>query len=95
MREELDVKLARFEELEKLLADPEVLADSQRMSAVAREHGGLARIVRRYKAFLAIGREVEEYTEMLSGDDADFRELAEAELPDLKKRRDEEWDAIL
>ena len=43
------------------------------MSAVAREHGGLARIVRRYKAFLALGREVEEYTEMLSGDDAEFR----------------------
>ena len=95
MREELDAKLARFEELERLLADPEVLSDSHRMSAVAREHGGLARIVRRYKAFLAMGREVEEYTEMLSGDDAEFRELAEAELPNLQKRRDEEWDAIL
>ena len=95
MREELDAKLARFEELERLLADPEVLADSHRLSAVAREHGGLTRIVRRYKAFLAMGREVEEYTEMLSGDDAEFRQLAETELPNLQKRRDEEWDAIL
>ena len=43
----------------------------------------LARIVRRYQAFLAIVQEVEEYTEMLSGDDDDFRELAEAELPNL------------
>ncbi|MBL6909531.1 MAG: peptide chain release factor 1 [Pirellulales bacterium] len=95
MREELDAKLARFEELERLLADPEVLADSHRLSAVAREHGGLTRIVRRYKAFLAMGREVEEYTEMLSGDDTEFRQLAETELPNLQKRRDEEWDAIL
>ena len=95
MREELDVKLARFEELERLLADPVVLADSQRMSSVAREHGGLARIVRRYQAFLAVEREILEYTEMLTGDDTDFRELAAAELPGLEKRRDEEWDVIL
>ncbi|MCK4683637.1 MAG: PCRF domain-containing protein, partial [Pirellulales bacterium] len=89
MREELDAKLARFEELERLLADPEVLADSQRMSAIAREHGSLTRIVRRYKAFLAIGQEIDEYNEMISGDDADLRELAEAELPNLQKRRDD------
>ena len=95
MREELDVKLARFEELERLLADPVVLADSQRMSSVAREHGGLARIVRRYQAFLAVEGEILEYTEMLTGDDTDFRELAAAELPGLEKRRDEEWDVIL
>ena len=65
------------------------------MSAIAREHGSLTRIVRRYKAFLAIGQEIDEYNEMISGDDADLRELAEAELPNLQKRRDDEWDAIL
>jgi len=58
MREELDAKLARFEELERLLADPAVLADSQRLSSVAREHGGLARVVRRYQAFLAVEKEI-------------------------------------
>ncbi len=95
MREELDSKLARFEELEKLLADPQVLADSQRMSAVAREHGGLARLARQYRNFLSLEDEIAEHTEMAAGDDADLRELAEAELPDLRKRRDAEWDSIL
>jgi len=57
MREELDAKLARFEELERLLADPEVLTDSQRMSAIAREHGSLTRIVRRYSCDADIARD--------------------------------------
>ena len=40
----LDEKLARFEELERMMSDPDVLADSTRMAAVAREHGSLANI---------------------------------------------------
>jgi len=95
MREELDSKLARFEELEQQLADPAVQADSQRMSAVAREHGSLARMARRYRDFLTVEREIAEHTEMAAGDDADLRELAEAELPELRCRRDSEWDALL
>ena len=62
MREELDSKLARFEELEQQLADPAVQADSQRMSAVAREHGSLARMARRYRDFLTVEREIAEQT---------------------------------
>jgi peptide chain release factor 1 len=95
MREELDSKLARFEELEQQLADPAVQADSQRMSAVAREHGSLARTARRYRDFLTVEREIAEHAEMAAGDDADLRELAEAELPELRCRRDSEWDALL
>ena len=44
MRDLLDTKLARFEELERAMADPGVLADPQRLSATAREHGTLARL---------------------------------------------------
>ena len=42
MRDMLEKQLARFEELERQMSDPEVLADSQRMANVAREHGSLA-----------------------------------------------------
>ncbi len=95
MREELDSKLARFEELEALLGHPAVLADSQRMATVAREHGSLARLARRYRDFLALEREIAEHTEMAAGADPDLRELAEAELPDLQHRHETEWDEIL
>ena len=39
MRELLDQKLARFEELEKQLLDPAVQASGPQMAAVLREHG--------------------------------------------------------
>ena len=41
MRELLDQKLARFEQLEKDLVNPEVLSSPARITAVAREHGSL------------------------------------------------------
>jgi len=39
MRKMLDEKLARFEELERMMSDPAIQIDSNRMAAVAREHG--------------------------------------------------------
>ena len=44
MREMLEEKLRRFEELEKKLQDPEVLANSSKIAAVAREHGSLSKL---------------------------------------------------
>ncbi|MBT6721612.1 MAG: peptide chain release factor 1, partial [Planctomycetaceae bacterium] len=40
MREMLEEKLARFTELEGMMMDPEVLGNSSKLAAVAREHGG-------------------------------------------------------
>lgn len=94
MRDLLDTKLARFEELERAMADPVVLADPQRMSAAAREHGSLARLALRYRGFVALERQIAELDELGLGDDYEMRALAEAELPELEARRDAEWDAL-
>ncbi len=94
MRDLLDTKLARFEELERAMADPGVLADPQRLSATAREHGTLARLALKYRGFLAIERQIADLEEVGRGDDYELRALAEAELPDLQARRDAEWDAL-
>jgi peptide chain release factor 1 len=54
MREMLENKLNRFEELERSMTDPQVLADSPRLAAVAREHGSLARLASKYRRFKQI-----------------------------------------
>ena len=95
MRDQLEARLSRFEELERSLVDPEVLAQPQRLAAVAREHGTLAKLARRYRAFVALERQIDELEEMSAGDDADFKSLAQAELPELTARRDQEWDDLL
>ena len=95
MRDQLEAKLSRFEELERALVDPAVLADQSRLSAVAREHGTLARLALKYRQFVALEREIAEHVEMAAGADRDLKDLAESELPGLRQRREQEWDELL
>jgi peptide chain release factor 1 len=94
MRDQLEAKLSRFEELERALVDPEVLADQSRLSATAREHGTLARLALKYRQFVTLERQIDEHVAMAAGD-AELKELAEAELPELRVRREREWDELL
>jgi peptide chain release factor 1 len=95
MRKILEEKLRRFEELEKLLVDPAVLADSARLSAVAREHGALAKVATKYRRFKQLNEEIRQAREMAEGDDPELRELAESELPNLKDEREKVWNELL
>ena len=94
MRDQLEEKLARFEELERAMADPAVLADQQRLSAVAREHGSLVRLAGKFRGFRRLEQQIAELLEMSRGDDQELRALAAAELPELESRRDREWDEL-
>ncbi len=95
MRELLDEKLERFEELEKLMNDPDVLADSNRLAAVAREHGSLAKLCGKYRRFKELNAEIEEAKGYLQGNDPELRELAEMELPTLRETREQYWNELL
>ncbi|MEQ8847978.1 peptide chain release factor 1 [Botrimarina sp.] len=95
MRDLLETKLDRFEQLERDLADPQVLSDSERVAATAREHGSLARLAGKYRRFKDLCDEIADAREMAHGDDADMRELAEAELKGLVRERESLWDELL
>jgi len=95
MRKVLEEKLRRFEELEKLLVDPAVLADPARLSAVAREHGALNKVASKYRRFKQLNDQIGEAREMAEGDDPELRQLAEAELPSLKDEREGVWNELL
>ena len=95
MRDQLEAKLARFEELERELIDPAVMAQPQRMAAVAREHGSLARLARRYRGFVHLERQIADLDAFSRGNDHELKGLAEAELPELRARRDQEGDEHL
>ena len=58
IRETLESKRSRFEELERLMSDPEVQGDGNRMSQIAREHGGLSRLVSTYSEFNRISDDI-------------------------------------
>ncbi|WP_442484872.1 peptide chain release factor 1 [Aeoliella sp. SH292] len=95
MRDLLDAKLARFEELERDLVDMEVLSDSDRLAQTAREHGSLARLAGKYRRFRSLVDQITEAREMAESADFEMRELAEAELEELRAEREALWDELL
>jgi peptide chain release factor 1 len=95
MRDLLEEKLRRFEELEQQLLDPTVQANSARMSAVAREHGSLAKLATKYRRFKSLNAQIAEAMELLKAPDPEMRGLAEAELPALKAERETYWSDLL
>lgn len=95
MREELEQKLARFEELERKLLDPAVQTNASQMAAVAREHGSLAKLATKYRRYKQLNQQIAEARQLIEGKDPEMRELAEAELPELRESREKLWDELL
>ncbi len=95
MREMLNEKLSRFEELENAMADPEVQGNSAKMASVAREHGSLAKLANKYRRFNVIVGEIDEVREMADSSDPDEKEMAENELKSLLSDREKLWDELL
>jgi peptide chain release factor 1 len=95
MREELEKQLARFEELERQLVDPEVLASGPKLAAAAREHGSLAKVANKYRRFKQLNSQIAEASDMLRNGDSELRELAEAEIPELRQQREAIWNELL
>jgi peptide chain release factor 1 len=95
MREMLDQKLTRFEDLEKQLSDPEVQGNSSKMAAVAREHGSLAKLAAKYRKFKGTLEEIDGLREMAQSTDSEEREMAEEELTSVIETREVLWDELL
>jgi peptide chain release factor 1 len=96
IREILDEKLARYEQLEKEMLDPDVQGDGGRMSAVAREHGGLSRVAGKYLEFKRLCTEISQCIEMSAvTDDAEERQMIEEEAESLKKQRESLYEELL
>ncbi len=91
----LEQKLARYRELERQMTDPEVLADSFRLSQVAREHGQLARLATKYRSFKDLTDQIAQARQWLESSDPEERELAESELPQLREQREAVWNELL
>ncbi len=78
----LEEQLARYQELQASLNDPEVLANAPRMIAASREVGAIGPLMKVYLEYKDCTREIDELRELAVGADKEMRELAEMELPE-------------
>ena len=84
LRQKLDEKLDRYNDLEKQMADPNVAADNTRYQTVAREFSSLGKLVSRYRKYVEIERNLVSAREVL--DDPDMGEMAREEVATLEPK---------
>jgi peptide chain release factor 1 len=76
----------RYEELERLVVDPAVIANRREFANLSRERSQLEEIVACYRERQAVEQDLAEHKGLLDDPDRDMRELARAELPALEAR---------
>jgi peptide chain release factor 1 len=79
---------ARYEELNQLLADPEVVSDSKRYQKTAKSHSDLGEIVTKYREYKDLECGINETKTLLHDvhDDPEMKAMAEEELAKLGQR---------
>lgn len=95
VREDLETKLKRFEELEELMSQPEVMSDSGKMASYAREHGSLARLANKFRSYKKMSDDIQGLLEMAESQDPEERQMAEEELETVRADREKLWDELL
>ncbi|MFQ5732640.1 MAG: peptide chain release factor 1 [Planctomycetaceae bacterium] len=84
----LEAKLARYEELEQQLQDPEVASDPNKFIPVQREMGGLAKVAKAVREAHAIEDDLATARMMVDEEsDADSKAYAQSELDELLAKR--------
>jgi peptide chain release factor 1 len=75
----------RYEELERLVADPAVIANRREYAALARERSQLEETVEAFRERQRLERDIAEHRELLQDPDPDIREMARGELPHIEE----------
>ena len=90
MFDKLDDMLIHYEELMRMLGDPDVTHDTKRFTKLMKEQADLAPIVDAYKQYKQAKQDVEDSLALLDEEsDEEMKELAKEELADAKKRIEE------
>ena len=86
---------ARHEEINTLLASPEVISDQERFRALSKEHSDLYPIVEKYEQYLKHKRDFEDCDEMLAIEtDSEVKALAKQEMDILRDAMDNDIEEI-
>jgi len=77
----------KFENLTELLMDPKVLSVQSDVQKYSREHAELQPLVEKIREYKKLLSDLENTEELLKSGDSELKELAQAELDELKKER--------
>jgi peptide chain release factor 1 len=80
---------ARYNELNNIMAEPEVATDISRLQGLVKEQSQIAPVVEKYREYERVLSGIRDTEALLKeSDDAELREMAQAELDELRSRID-------
>jgi len=94
MFEKLEQMKRRYEELNELIADSEVVARQEEWRKLVKEHSKLSPIMEEYDKYLETVKEMESCKTLMDGDDKEIAALVHAEFYDLKQKAEEITDKL-
>lgn len=90
MLEKLRQLEERFQELESLISDPEIISQQSEWQKHTRAHAALTDVVEAYREYKIVIEGIQNNRDLLEDKlDNDFRELVEADLEELKLKKEE------
>ena len=89
MLDKLDAIKGKFDNLGVALTNPEIVADNKKFAAISKEYRSLEKVVLARDAYVKLLDDIEFNKEVLNGDDAEMREMAKLELPELEAKKEE------
>ncbi len=88
IQSKLEALADRLEEINALLADPDVISDQNQFRTLSQEYAQINPVVSCFKQYLATLSDIDEAEKMLDDSDAEMREMAEEEIRQAKKKRE-------
>ncbi len=84
----------RYEELNTLMAQPEIVNDIPLLQRYGREHADLEDVANKYNELLDTDQQINETQEMYNSEDGEMRDLAYEELQRLKVHKEQLLDDV-
>jgi len=88
LKDKIKTIISRQEKLSELLADPVVMNDQNKLKVTAKEHSQLSPIVLKGREYLDVLKQIADDEDILNGNDAELKEIAQEELSELKVKMD-------
>ena len=86
MFERLEQIEARFQDLNRQMADPEVLGDHEKYQKIAKQHRELEPVVEKFREYRQVKTGIADARAMLTESDPEIRAMAQEELTQLEAR---------
>jgi peptide chain release factor 1 len=82
----IQLKLERFEQLEREIADPRLFDNRKRAEEIMREHANLKDLLEKWGTLEIARRQLDDNRELATSRDVEIAAMADDEIPELEKR---------